>query len=104
MNTGVLLLFFSQFFAAATAAGQTDMLTILHVNDTHGNLANIGPRNASLVGSLGGLARAASLIGGERLTDPELKWDGWWMACCIRGRTGFPGTPVHTQAASASMP
>jgi 5'-nucleotidase / UDP-sugar diphosphatase len=55
---------------AATAAGQTDTITILHVNDTHGNLASIGPRNADLAGSLGGIARAASLIGGERMANP----------------------------------
>jgi 5'-nucleotidase len=55
---------------AATAAGQIDTITILHVNDTHGNLATIGPRDAGLAGSLGGIARAASLIGGERMANP----------------------------------
>ncbi len=70
MNTGVHLLFSCLLFAAATAAGQIDTITILHVNDTHGNLAAIGPRNAGLAGSLGGIARAASLIGGERMANP----------------------------------
>jgi 5'-nucleotidase / UDP-sugar diphosphatase len=71
MNTRAQVLLFCLLLAAATAVGQIDTIIILHVNDTHGNLSTIGPRNAGLVGSLGGIARAASLIGGERMANPN---------------------------------
>ena len=71
MKARVWLLVSCLLLAVGTAVGQIDTLTILHVNDTHGNLATIGPRNAGLVGSLGGIARAASLIGGERMANPN---------------------------------
>ncbi len=68
-----LLLMVSTFLllAAFSAFGQTDTVTILHLNDTHSNLAPIGPRDASLKGSLGGIARAVTLIGMERMADPK---------------------------------
>jgi len=43
-----------------TLRAQVDTVTILHLNDTHSTLASIGPRDAQLKGSLGGIARAAS--------------------------------------------
>jgi 5'-nucleotidase len=62
--------------AAATvwfpAAGQQDTLTILHLNDTHSNLAPIGPRNADLSGTVGGIARAATMIGLTKMTEPNV--------------------------------
>jgi 5'-nucleotidase len=51
---------------------QTDTLTILHVNDTHSNLAPLGPRTSNLEGTQGGIARAASVIGMSQLTDPNV--------------------------------
>jgi 5'-nucleotidase / UDP-sugar diphosphatase len=51
---------------------QTDTITILHVNDSHSTLAPIGPRDQNLNGTLGGIARATSVIGYERTVDPEL--------------------------------
>ena len=51
---------------------QTDTITILHVNDSHSTLAAIGPRDQNLNGTLGGIARATSVIGYERTLDPEL--------------------------------
>jgi 5'-nucleotidase/UDP-sugar diphosphatase len=57
--------------ATLSVYGQTDTVTILHLNDTHSNLAPIGPRDSSLIGSLGGIARAATLIGMERMADPK---------------------------------
>ena len=51
---------------------QTDTLTILHVNDTHSNLAPLGPRTANLEGTQGGIARAASVIGLSKMTDPNV--------------------------------
>ena len=43
---------------------QSDTLTILHVNDTHSNLAPSG--------TTGGIARAATVIGEEKMTDPNV--------------------------------
>ncbi len=54
-----------------TLAAQVDTLTILHINDTHSNLAPIGPRTNSLEGSLGGIARAATLLGTLKATTPN---------------------------------
>lgn len=52
-----------------TSRSQVDTVTILHFNDTHSNLAPIGPRDAALKGTLGGIARAATLIGMTRMED-----------------------------------
>ena len=51
---------------------QTDTLTILHINDSHSCLAPLGPRTAGLEGTQGGIARAASLIGLTKMTDPNV--------------------------------
>ena len=66
--------FFIPFFILflSTTFSQPDTLTILHVNDTHSTLAPIGPRDQNLNGTLGGIARATSVIGYERTLDPEL--------------------------------
>ncbi len=55
-----------------TLFAQTDTLTILHVNDTHSCLAPLGPRGENLQGTKGGIARAASLIGLNKLTEPNV--------------------------------
>ncbi len=47
-------------------------VTILHLNDTHSTLAPLGPRDAFLNGNTGGIARATSIIGLERVADPNL--------------------------------
>lgn len=47
-------------------------ITLLHVNDTHSHLDAVGPKNADLSGTLGGIARAASVIGETRATDPHV--------------------------------
>ncbi len=52
-------------------ARQVDTVTIIHVNDTHSNLASIGPRWSDLKGSLGGIARAVSLIGLQKMSNPN---------------------------------
>ena len=54
-----------------TLRAQVDTVTILHLNDTHSTLASIGPRDAQLKGSLGGIARAASIIGMTKLEEPN---------------------------------
>ena len=59
-------------FIAINAFAQVDTITILHVNDTHSTLDAIGPRDQDLNGTLGGIARAASVIGYERMVEPDL--------------------------------
>jgi 5'-nucleotidase len=51
---------------------QTEVITLMHVNDSHSTLAPIGPRGADLKGSLGGLARVATVVNWERLTNRNL--------------------------------
>ena len=56
----------------STATAQTaEYLTILHLNDTHANLAPGAPRDAEGNATVGGIARAASVIGMEKLMDPN---------------------------------
>ncbi len=66
----LLVLIFCAFFNNTFA--QADTLTILHVNDTHSNLAPSGPRTADLKGTKGGIARAATIIGYTRMTEPNV--------------------------------
>ena len=51
---------------------QVDTLTILHINDTHSTLSPLGPRTSDLQGTQGGIARAASVIGEARMSDPNV--------------------------------
>ncbi len=62
----ILVAFLTSSFA------QVDTLTILHMNDTHSTLTSVGPRNGSLEGSQGGIARAATIIGMTRTNDPNV--------------------------------
>ena len=67
----LLAVLVAALFGTTTAWGQSDTITIIHVNDTHSTLAPIGPRNASLEGTLGGIARAATLIAMLQATNPN---------------------------------
>jgi len=60
------ILFTSLLFA------QPDTLTILHVNDSHSTLEAIGPRDANLKGTLGGVSRIATLVGMTKMTEPNV--------------------------------
>jgi 2',3'-cyclic-nucleotide 2'-phosphodiesterase (5'-nucleotidase family) len=51
---------------------QTEVITLMHINDTHSNLAAIGPRTTDLKGSLGGLARVATVVNRARLHDRDI--------------------------------
>jgi 5'-nucleotidase / UDP-sugar diphosphatase len=57
-------------WAAGLAFAQVDTITVLHLNDTHSVLAPIGPRTPALEGTLGGIARAATVIGQTRAERP----------------------------------
>ncbi len=48
---------------AAPALASATQITIVHVNDTHSHLDAVGPKDANLDGTLGGLAKAAGVIG-----------------------------------------
>ncbi|HEY5995412.1 MAG TPA: metallophosphoesterase, partial [Candidatus Deferrimicrobiaceae bacterium] len=54
--------------AIQPAFAQGTGITLLHVNDTHSHLDATGPKDASLDGTTGGLAKAATVIGRERAT------------------------------------
>lgn len=53
-------------------SAQMDTLTILHFNDTHSCLAPLAPRTQDLQGTRGGIARAATVIGMAKLTEPNV--------------------------------
>ncbi len=58
-------------WTASPLAAQTGRITLLHVSDTHSHLAAWGPKDGSLDGTLGGIAKAASLVAAERAADPN---------------------------------
>lgn len=49
-----------------------DTLTIIHMNDTHSMLAPMAPRDVNLQGTKGGIARAASFIGMNKISEPNV--------------------------------
>jgi 5'-nucleotidase/UDP-sugar diphosphatase len=57
---------------AGSAWAQTDTLTILHVNDSHSHLVPYGPKDEFGVGTRGGIARAASIIGQVQATEDNV--------------------------------
>ncbi len=68
-----LFSFFSFFLIFSTLIlAQPDTLTILHVNDSHSTLEAIGPRDANLKGTLGGVSRVATLVGLTKMTEPNV--------------------------------
>jgi 5'-nucleotidase/UDP-sugar diphosphatase len=71
MKKLILVLLLSIFTLIINVSGQ-DTLTILHLNDTHSTLSSVGPRNESLEGSQGGIARAATVIGMTKMTAPNV--------------------------------
>ena len=60
------------FLSLGNLTAQVDTLTILHINDTHSTLAPLGPRSSNLQGTQGGIARAATVIGETRASDPNV--------------------------------
>lgn len=60
------------FIIASTTFSQPDTITILHVNDSHSTLEAIGPRDANLKGTLGGVSRVATLVGMTKMTEPNV--------------------------------
>jgi 5'-nucleotidase len=54
------------------AFSQGTTITLLHVNDTHSHLDAFGPKDANLNGMLGGIARAATVIGTVKGTESNV--------------------------------
>jgi 5'-nucleotidase / UDP-sugar diphosphatase len=65
----VLILWLS---VSVFAVCQGTTFTLLHVNDTHSHLDAIGPKDADLNGTLGGIARAATVIGTIKATETNV--------------------------------
>ncbi len=52
--------------------GQGTRIVLVHVNDTHSHLDSFGPKDAGLHGTLGGIAKAATVIGAIRAQEPNV--------------------------------
>lgn len=70
MRRALLILGLLAFVLASPAFGET--LTILHLNDTHSHLLPYGPKDATGTGTWGGMARVATLVGMNKLTEPNV--------------------------------
>ncbi len=70
--TALLLATALVLFVDSSSAATSDTLTILHINDTHSNLTAHGPRGSDLVGTQGGIARAATVVGMTRMSEPNV--------------------------------
>src|SRR5208283_102587 len=57
---------------SALAFSQGTTITVLHVNDTHSHIDGFGHKDANLNGLLGGIARAATVIGTVKATEPNV--------------------------------
>lgn len=54
------------------AAASPVAVTLLHVNDTHSHLDAWGPKDRNLDGTIGGMAKAASIIAAVRAHEPNV--------------------------------
>lgn len=59
-------------FLFSSINAQVDTLTILHLNDTHSHLLSYGPKDGNGNWTWGGYARIATLIGMNRMTEPNV--------------------------------
>ncbi|HEY3357972.1 MAG TPA: 5'-nucleotidase C-terminal domain-containing protein [Polyangia bacterium] len=59
-------------FGTSTTLLAQVQFTLVHVNDTHSHLDATGPKDAQLNGTTGGMAKAASLIGYIKATEPNV--------------------------------
>jgi 5'-nucleotidase/UDP-sugar diphosphatase len=58
--------------AAGILLAQDTTITLLHINDTHSHLEATGPKDANLNGTLGGIAKAATVIGSARAAESNV--------------------------------
>jgi 5'-nucleotidase len=66
LSVVIVLLFF-----AGSAYPQGTTITLIHVNDSHSHLDASAPRDNNLNGTIGGISRAASVIGYLKATEPN---------------------------------
>ena len=59
-------------FGFSLAQAQPDTLTILHINDTHSHLLPYGPKDANGNWTWGGMARIATLVGMNKMTESNV--------------------------------
>src|SRR5207253_1940588 len=67
-----VILFVFCLFTFLNASSQSTTFTIIYVNDTHSYLDSYGPKDANLDGTTGGIAKAATIIGRIRATEPNV--------------------------------
>ena len=60
------------FSAVNLTFGQGTSITILHTNDSHSHLDAVGPKNCNLEGTIGGIAKAATVIGTIKQTETNV--------------------------------
>lgn len=70
-RTRAALLAITCLLLPAVALGTPTAITIIHVNDTHSHLDAIGPKDRNLDGTVGGLAKAATVIATLEATAPN---------------------------------
>jgi len=82
----------------APALAGAEIVTILHVNDSHSHLEAVGPKDRHLDGTLGGLAKAATVIGTLKATSPNALFvhagDVFQGDLYFYARLGPGGTPL----------
>ncbi|HMS65814.1 MAG TPA: 5'-nucleotidase C-terminal domain-containing protein [Ignavibacteria bacterium] len=72
MITFLTFTFMMIFAAANMLNAQGTSVTILHTNDSHSHLDAVGPKNCNLEGTLGGIAKAATVIGMVKQSDQNV--------------------------------
>lgn len=75
MNTIIKNLFsviFILLFQSGVIFAQGVEITVLHVNDSHSHLDATGPKDVNLDGTLGGISKAATVIGMVRAVEPNV--------------------------------
>lgn len=71
--TNVLVIVFIFIFSAANfSLAQGTSVTVLHTSDSHSHLDAIGPKNCHLEGTIGGIAKAAAVIGMIKQTETNV--------------------------------
>ncbi|HMQ67720.1 MAG TPA: 5'-nucleotidase C-terminal domain-containing protein [Ignavibacteria bacterium] len=68
----VTAVFFFMFSFSQLTMGQGTQITILHTSDSHSHLDATGPKNRQLEGTLGGIAKVASIIGSVKQTEQNV--------------------------------
>lgn len=67
-----LTLVFVLLFTSGMIFAQGTTITVLHVNDSHSHLDATGPKDENLDGTLGGISKAAAIIGLTKATEPNV--------------------------------